>query len=140
MDPLLKSLPEFFEATKIHVSGLIVASYAGEEYSHYLASSSLGTWLKEQNIPAIYGVDTRTLTKKIRQQGSMLGKLLLQKITNGIGQKIVDGITSIAKSESFEAWRTDFETVDWVDPNKKNLVAEGMFQSFLQRPRLTQVL
>jgi len=127
MDPLLKSLPEYFEAKTIHVAGLIVASYAGEEYSHFLAKSSLGTWLKEQNIPAIYGVDTRALTKKIRQQGSMLGRLLLQKPISNI-RRLIDDITPIAKSEKFEAWRDEFEIVDWVDPNKKNLVAEGMLQ------------
>jgi len=128
MDPLLKSLPEYFEAKTIHVAGLIVASYAGEEYSHFLAKSSLGAWLKEQSIPAIYGVDTRALTKKIRQQGSMLGKLLLQKPISNIERKLIDGITSITKPEKFEAWRDEFEVVDWVDPNKKNLVAEGMLQ------------
>ncbi|RPB23734.1 carbamoyl-phosphate synth [Terfezia boudieri ATCC MYA-4762] len=128
MDPLLKSLPEYFEAKTIHVAGLIVASYAGEEYSHFLAKTSLGAWLKEQNIPAIYGVDTRALTKKIRQQGSMLGKLLLQKPISNIGRKLIGGITSVAKSEKFEAWRDEFEVVDWVDPNKKNLVAEVSIQ------------
>lgn len=127
MDPLLKSLPEYFEAKTIHIAGLIVASYAGEAYSHYLANSSLGTWLKEQNIPAIYGIDTRALTKKIRIKGSMLGRLLLQKAHSSLGGKLVDGITSLTyKSDQLEAWRSEFESVDWVDPNKKNLVAEGM--------------
>ena len=123
-DPLLKSLPEYFESRAIHVAGLIVASYAGEDYSHHLAKSSLGTWLKEQNIPAIYGVDTRALTKKIRVQGSMLGKLLLQ-MPSSSGRRLVVGITSLGKSEQADAWRDDFETIDWVEPNKKNLVAEG---------------
>lgn len=87
-DALLQDLPAHFEASEIHIAGLIVASYCGEDYSHYLATSSLGTWLKEQNVPAVYGVDTRALTKKIREQGSMLGRLLMQtgtkKVANGI--------------------------------------------------------
>ncbi|KAI5785501.1 hypothetical protein DFH27DRAFT_575816 [Peziza echinospora] len=111
MDPLLEGLPAHFESTKIHVAGLIVASYAGEDYSHFLATSSLGTWLKEEGIPAIYGVDTRGLTKKIRQQGSMLGRLLLER----------PAATHRYKTES---WRESFETVEWVDPNSLNLVAE----------------
>ena len=122
MDPLLKSLPEYFEAQTIHVAGLIVASYSGEDYSHFLATSSLGTWLREQNVPAIYGVDTRALTKKIRTQGSMLGRLLLPKSASGISHNI----TSSVNSRKSEGWKECFETVDWVDPNKKNLVAEGM--------------
>src|SRR5271170_1470791 len=85
MDDLLKDLPAHFEASQIHIAGLITASYSGEDFSHHLATSSLGTWLKEQGIPAIYGVDTRALTKRIRQEGSMLGRMLLQKkdLANG---------------------------------------------------------
>ena len=68
-------LPDDFESSRIHVSALVVGYYS-EDFSHYLATSSLGAWLKENGIPAIYGVDTRSLTKKIREKGSMLGKLL----------------------------------------------------------------
>lgn len=88
-DAILQDLPAHFEAKEIHIAGLVVASYAGEgeDYSHHLATSSLGDWLKEQNVPAICGVDTRALTKKIREQGSMLGRLLMQTgtktLTNG---------------------------------------------------------
>ena len=65
-DAILKDVPSHFESSEIHIAGLVVASYSGEDYSHHLATSSLGTWLKEQNVPAIYGVDTRALTKRIR--------------------------------------------------------------------------
>ena len=115
-DELLESLPAYFESKEIHIAGLVVASYSGEEYSHYLAESSLGTWLKEQGIPAVYGVDTRALTKKIREQGVMLGKMLLGKRDNLAAGEPKDG----------HNWRDDFEAVEWVDPNAKNLVAEGM--------------
>ena len=69
-DPILPDLPAHFEASEIHIAGLVVASYCGEDYSHYLAESSLSTWLKEQNVPAICGVDTRALTKRIREEGA----------------------------------------------------------------------
>lgn len=77
-DAILQDLPAYFEASQIHIAGLIVASYCGEDFSHYLAKSSLGSWLKEQNVPAICGVDTRALTKRIREKGSMLGRLMMQ--------------------------------------------------------------
>jgi carbamoyl-phosphate synthase/aspartate carbamoyltransferase len=83
-DAILTDLPAHFEAAEIHIAGLIVASYCGEDYSHHLASSSLGQWLKQQNVPAVCGVDTRALTKKIREKGSMLGRLLLQTGTKRI--------------------------------------------------------
>jgi carbamoyl-phosphate synthase/aspartate carbamoyltransferase len=124
MDDLLKDLPAHFEASQIHIAGLITASYSGEDYSHFLATSSLGKWLKEQGVPAIYGVDTRALTKRIRQEGSMLGRMLLQKsdLSNGHTNGLPNGTTAITSSE---AWRSAFETIDWVNPNTLNLVADG---------------
>ena len=71
------ALPKYFESNKIHIAGLVVAHYT-EEYSHWLAKSSLGKWLQEQGIPAIYGVDTRSLTKRLREKGSTLGRLAIQ--------------------------------------------------------------
>ncbi|KAJ8610938.1 hypothetical protein MRB53_038242 [Persea americana] len=75
-DALLKDVPAFYESSEIHIAGLVVASYSGENYSHFLANSSLGTWLKENGIPAITGVDTRALTKRIRTKGSMPARAL----------------------------------------------------------------
>lgn len=120
LDELLGDLPAHFESSEIHIAGLVTASYSGEDYSHYLATSSLGTWLKEQGIPAMYGVDTRALTKRIREKGSMLGRMLLQKekLTNGATNG--DYVPAIIGD-----WRPHFETLDWVNPNEKNLVAEG---------------
>lgn len=113
LDELLGDLPAHFESSQIHIAGLVTASYCGEDFSHFLATSSLGTWLKEQGVPAMYGVDTRALTKKIREKGSMLGKmrLALGDAANG------NGITSLDA----------FEAIDWVNPNKQNLVAQGEF-------------
>gem|GEM_PF-71237 len=64
----------FFESTKIHASGLVVANYS-EEYSHHAAKESLGAWLKRERVPAITGVDTRAITKILREKGVMLGAL-----------------------------------------------------------------
>ena len=71
-DDLLK----FFESYSLHISGLIVSDYT-DDYSHWNASKSLGSWLKECKIPGIYGVDTRALTKVLREEGTMLGKIIL---------------------------------------------------------------
>ena len=65
---------KFFESEKIHISGLIVSNYS-EDYSHWNAVKSLGQWLTEAGIPAIFGVDTRLITKKLRESGTMLGKI-----------------------------------------------------------------
>ncbi|BCR90228.1 bifunctional carbamoylphosphate synthetase/aspartate transcarbamylase [Aspergillus chevalieri] len=124
MDELLKDLPKYFESTQIHVSALVVATYAGEDYSHFLAQSSLGQWLKEQGVPAMHGVDTRCLTKKIRQKGSMLGRMLLSH------EEVPDGHIEVSGDK--DSWRSSFEQIDWVDPNTQNLVSEVS----IKEPRL----
>ena len=102
------NLPKFFESSRIHVKGLVVAHYT-EEYSHYLASSSLGQWLKEEGVPAIYGVDTRMVTKMLSTNGSTLGRLSSLKIN--------------ADSESESSYPASFEVTEWDDPNVKDLVS-----------------
>jgi len=67
-------LPAMFESYKIHASGLIVQDYA-HHYSHWKAASSLGDWLKEEGIPGLCDIDTRMLTKKIREKGAMVGRI-----------------------------------------------------------------
>ena len=89
-------VPSFFESDKIHIRGLIVSDYSFE-HSHWNARKSLDAWLKEQGIPGIYGVDTREITKIIREHGVMLGKVA------------VDGQP---------------EPAEFIDPNRDNLVAE----------------
>jgi carbamoyl-phosphate synthase/aspartate carbamoyltransferase len=67
-------MPKHFESSNIHVSGLIVSSYSWQ-HSHWAAQKSLSKWLTDKNIPAMYGVDTRELTKQLREYGSILGKI-----------------------------------------------------------------
>jgi carbamoyl-phosphate synthase small subunit len=66
-----------FESPKIQVAGLVVAELAGE-YSHARARKSLPQWLCQEGIPCLVGVDTRALTKRLRERGCMLGKIVLQ--------------------------------------------------------------
>lgn len=87
-------LPLYFESDKIHISGLIVAEYSGD-YSHWNAVKSLSQWLVEAGIPALYGIDTRRLTKRIRELGAVLGKI-----------------------------EFDYMPIPFEDPNLKNLVAQ----------------
>ena len=124
-DKNVQALSAHFEANQIHIAGLVVASYSGEDYSHHLATSSLGTWLKEQGIPAIQGVDTRALTKKIREKGSMLGKLLAERSNKLNG--LLNGDTPLTRvpTKNFSLHKFDYQDVQWIDPNKTNLVAEG---------------
>ena len=67
-------LPKYFESKGIHIAGLVVSSYSWQ-HSHWAARKSLANWLQEYNIPGVYGVDTRELTKNLREHGAILGRL-----------------------------------------------------------------
>ena len=68
-------LYRFFESDMLHISALVISDYSAE-YSHWNAQKSLGDWLKQHKIPGIYDVDTRHITKLLREKGSMLGKIV----------------------------------------------------------------
>ncbi|HAZ16386.1 MAG: Carbamoyl-phosphate synthase small chain [Parcubacteria group bacterium GW2011_GWA2_43_13] len=63
-----------FESDRIHISGLIVSEYC-QEHSHPQARETLSAWLTNANIPALQGIDTRALTQKLREKGTMLGRI-----------------------------------------------------------------
>jgi len=89
-------LKKGFESSQIQASALIVQEYS-RSYSHWDAHMSLGDWLKQEGIPGLTGIDTRMLTKKLREEGSMLGRI------------------------EFE---NDPAPQPYADPNSRNLVAE----------------
>lgn len=63
-----------YESTRIQVQGLVVQHYV-DAYSHHAAARSLHQWLVDEDIPAVTGVDTRTLTRRLRERGTMQGWL-----------------------------------------------------------------
>ena len=69
-------LPTNFESGDIHIAGLVVSSYSWE-HSHWAARQSLSQWLVDKQVPGIYGIDTRALTKKIREFGALLGNIVV---------------------------------------------------------------
>ena len=77
---MTEGISDFFESNRIHVKGLIVQDYS-HDYSHWNAQKCLSDWLKEEGVPAIYGIDTRALTKELRENGSMSGKIVLEDET-----------------------------------------------------------
>lgn len=69
-------ISSYMESDRIHVSGMVVCDYS-EEHSHWLSKESLGDWLKREKVPGITGIDTRELTKILREKGVMMGKILI---------------------------------------------------------------
>lgn len=94
VDDECDGISKFFESDRIHCSALVISDYSFQ-YSHWNSRKSLGDWLKEQKIPGIFGIDTRSLTQKLRESGAMIGKIVFDK-----------------------------EEIPFYDPNKDNIVAQ----------------
>jgi carbamoyl-phosphate synthase small subunit len=73
------ALFKFFESDQLHISALVISDYSFE-YSHWNAQRSLGDWLKQHRIPGIFDVDTRHITKLLREKGTMLGKVVINDL------------------------------------------------------------
>jgi len=67
-------LPTFMESDRIYATAIIVSDYS-EQYSHWNAKESLADWLKREQVPGVTGIDTRQLTKVLRERGVMMGRL-----------------------------------------------------------------
>ena len=91
-------LPLLMESEHIHPKALVVADYS-ETYSHWNSNESLASWLKREKIPAITGVDTRRLTKVLREHGVMMGRI------------IVDYAATLSQHTEQE----DYGSVNWVE-------------------------
>ncbi|XP_037937709.1 CAD protein [Teleopsis dalmanni] len=92
-------LPKHFEwFNDISVAALIVGEIC-EKPSHWRSKLTLSKWMETKGIPGISGIDTRSLTKKLREKGSILGRVVYE---------LPDNINNF----------------NFNDPNKRNLVAE----------------
>ncbi|MFB0567892.1 MAG: glutamine-hydrolyzing carbamoyl-phosphate synthase small subunit [Candidatus Bathyarchaeia archaeon] len=99
-------IPRYFESDSIKVTGLVIHELCKKPY-HWTSIKTLDEWLKNENIPGIYGIDTRKLTKKFRVKGVMLGILQVR----GEGEEL-----------NLEELLKEVDTVP--DPNLTDLVRE----------------
>ncbi|TAK55116.1 MAG: carbamoyl-phosphate synthase (glutamine-hydrolyzing) small subunit [Gammaproteobacteria bacterium] len=78
-----------FESGRIQVQGLVV-QHAVDHPSHYAAVRSLGDWLVAEGVPAVTGIDTRTLTRRLREHGTMPGWLLPDTLPAAVAREAAD--------------------------------------------------
>ena len=90
-------LPLFMESDRIHPKAIVVANYS-EKYSHWNAKESLASWLKREKVPGITGIDTRRLTKVLREHGVMMGSVVIE----GAGMEL-------------QQTEQDYGSVNWVE-------------------------
>jgi carbamoyl-phosphate synthase small subunit len=81
-----------FESQKIHAKAVILSEWC-DQHNHWNAYTDFDTWLEQERIPGLSGIDTRAVTVKLREKGVMLGKVVIS------------------------------EDIDFVDPNTENLVS-----------------
>ena len=70
---------DLWESTQIYAEALIVSDYS-EAFSHWNGKESLGDWLKREQRPAITGIDTRALTRLLRERGVMMGRIEIEGV------------------------------------------------------------
>ena len=90
------NLQLFMESDRIYATAIIVADYS-ERYSHWNANESLADWLKREHVPGITGIDTRELTKVLREHGVMMGKILFDDEPDNIPQASYEGVNFVDK-------------------------------------------
>lgn len=89
-------LPTFMESDRIYASAIIVSDYSAE-YSHWNGKESLGEWLIREQVPGITGIDTRELTKVLREHGVMMGQIIFDDDPANIPQADYEGVNFVDK-------------------------------------------
>lgn len=118
-----------FESEKIHIKGVIVSDYS-ENYNHWDATKSLGAWLKEQGIPAITGIDTRMLTEKIRETGTILGQIVPEGTKKGeFYNPDLDNLVDMVSPKKVQTYKKGKKTIICIDCGMKN----NIIRNFLDR-------
>ncbi len=86
-------MEQFAESDRIHPRALIVSDYS-DEFSHWNARESLADWLCREKVPAITGIDTRRLTKILRENGVMTGTLRVEGCSDSPPGRITTALIS----------------------------------------------
>ena len=89
-------LPKFFESDRIQVRGLLIHDLS-DIASHWSCIKTLDQWLYEEKVPGIYNIDTRELTKKLREHGVMMGAIVVSE--NAINESLLRKMLANAKYE-----------------------------------------
>lgn len=86
----------YWESDKIHAEAIIVSDYS-EQYSHWNAAESLADWLRREQVPGITGIDTRQLTKVLREGGVKMGKILFDDEPADVPDAKYEGVNYVCQ-------------------------------------------
>jgi carbamoyl-phosphate synthase small subunit len=117
---------KFWESDKIMVSGLIVSTY-NDTPSHFQSKKTLAQWFKEENVPLLEIKDTRFLTQKIREKGTMLGKIIFAKDIPYFDPNIVNLVDQVSIKKS-NLIKGGLKTVLLVDCGAKRNIQRALLK------------
>ena len=106
--------PEDEESVHPHIKGAIARNICWRP-SNWRATESLPDYFKKHNIPGIYGIDTRALTRKIRSTGAMNGGISTEILDPAQLLKRVTAAPSMAGLNLVREVTTR-EVYEWTDP------------------------
>lgn len=121
-----------FESERPAAMGLIVKS-ACERDSHYESEQTISQYLKKNNIIGISGVDTRALTRKIREFGSMNALVTTEEITDELRNKLSQYemdrniVLSVTRKEITKI-KNDGIRMAFIDYGAKSNIIENLHQ------------
>ncbi len=113
-------LPRGFESDKVNVAAVIITIDSPEAY-HWNSFQDLDTWLKEQNVPGIVGLDTRHLVHEIRQTDTLLGKVTPESSSGD--RQFGSNLTEIAAGNFFDPGQ--HEILPEVCVNERTIIGSG---------------
>lgn len=94
----------FMESDRIYAEAIIVSDYS-TNYSHWNAKESLAEWLQREKVPGITGIDTRQLTKVLRERGVMMGRIVFDDEPENVPTAEYEGVNYIARVSCKEVIR-----------------------------------
>lgn len=118
---------KLWESSKIQISGLIVSDYI-DTPSHYESTMKLSTWMTKQKIPGLIIKDTRFLAQYLRDNGSTLGKIIIDKELEFYDPNKINLVSQVSSGEIKTEGKGN-KTICLIDCGAKNRIA----QNFIKR-------
>jgi carbamoyl-phosphate synthase small subunit len=110
-----------YESNRIQVAGLVVSEVSAE-HSHWDSVKSLSDWLHEERVPALCGVDTRAVTKHLRERGTLLGGMATDPLPNELYDPNLENLVSQVSVSEPVLYGSDDKRVLLIDCGCKSTI------------------
>lgn len=131
------------ESTKIWTSGLVVRE-SSSRASNFRSGSELSNYLEQHGVPGIEGVDTRMLTRRVRQSGELRVLItsdsratdaeLVERVRKAPRVADVDHVLAVTTKDSYE-WKQGYQS-PFSPPSSSLLDHGGKPTSSKRRPHI----